>query len=161
MLCPKCYGKLSKDKSQCLYCGFEMKELEDASNKQAKQAKKTIYRDDVLYTAKLPYDVSKKRLLLFSIFLGLFGVHDFYVGKFWQGLYKAVTISITLILATILIIMNTITNNIVKTIFDFVSVFQGLAIIFWIWDIFSIAFERYKVPVYKDEFSKQKQLYKK
>ena len=29
MLCPKCYGKLSKDKKRCLYCGFDMKQLED------------------------------------------------------------------------------------------------------------------------------------
>ena len=155
MLCPKCYGKVDKKEQRCKYCGFYMNELDGASNKQAKKAKKTIYKDDILYTTKVPYDVSKKKLLLFAIFLGLFGVHDFYVGKFWQGLYQCISVTIAIILTTTLMIMNTIFDNVVQRIFELWLYFQGLAVIFWIWDIFKITFERFKIPVYKESFSKK------
>ena len=154
MLCPKCYGKIDKNQQRCIYCGFYMNELKNATNKEAKRIKKTIYKDDILYTTKIPSDVSKKKLILFSIFLGLFGVHDFYVGKFWQGLFFCITTSVTLILSTILMLMNTIYQNTIQTIFEFWTIAQGLAIIFWVWDIFKISFERFKIPVYKDSFSK-------
>lgn len=155
MLCPKCYGKVDSKQQRCQYCGFFMKELDNASNKQAKKAMKSIYKDDVLYSTKIPYDVSKKKLLLFAIFLGLFGVHHFYVGKLWHGLFMCITMSVTLILAIILIAINTIFDNVVQRIFEFWLIFQGLNIIFWVWDIFKIMFERFKIPVYKDSFSKK------
>ena len=161
MLCPKCYGKLSKDKKRCLYCGFDMKELDDASNKQAKKIKHTIYKDDILYTTNVPYDVSKKKLLLFAIFFGLFGVHDFYVGKFWQGLYQCVVIGIVSILLVVQFALNTITQNWVQIALDVMAVFAGFATIIWIVDSIKIGFERFKIPVYKDEFSKDTMLYKK
>ena len=161
MLCPKCYGKLSKDKKHCLYCGFNMGLLENASNKEAKKIKHTIYRDDILYTTNIPYDVSKKKLLLFAIFLGLFGVHDFYVGKFWQGLYQCVVISISIVLLVISTIMNTITENFVTNAMAYLAIFAGLATIFWAVDIAKIALERFKIPVYSESFSQNSMNYKK
>ena len=154
MQCPKCYGKIDPNTKRCRSCGFNINSLDGATNKAAKKAKKTIYKDDILYTTKIPPDVSKKKLLLFSIFLGIFGVHDFYVGKFWQGLYLALSTGIATVLALVLIITNTIAQNLLQNIYAFVSVFEGLAVIITIWDIFKIAFERFKIPVYKDEFSR-------
>lgn len=155
MLCPKCYGKIDRKQQRCKYCGFYLSELDGASNKQAKKALKSIYKDDVLYSTKVPYDVSKKKLLLFAVFLGMFGVHDFYVGKIWQGLFQCISFVGALIFGTILIAMNTIFDNIIQRLAEFWLIFQGLALIFWIWDIFKISFERFKIPVYKDEFSKK------
>ena len=150
MLCPKCYGKIDKKQQRCQYCGFYMNQLDDASNKLAKQIKKTIYKDDILYSTRIPYDVSKKKLLLFAIFLGLFGVHDFYVGKFWQGLYICVSVSVTLILSIILMIMNTIYQNIIQTIFEIWSAFQGVALVMWFADIINISLERFKMFLSKN-----------
>lgn len=155
MLCPKCYGKINTKEQRCRYCGFYLNELDDASNKEAKKIKKTIYRDDILYTTKIPYDVSKKKLLLLAIFLGLFGAHDFYVGKIWQGIYQCISCTVAIILTTILIIMNTIFDNIVQSIFECWLYLQGIAVIIWVWDIFKISFERFKIPVYKESFSKK------
>lgn len=154
MQCPRCYNKIGKDKNRCDSCGFNINDLNDASNKEAKKALKSIYKDDVLYTTKLPADVNKKRLLLFSIFFGLFGVHHFMVGKFWTGLYMAVASGLTLIVTTILAYLNSITNNIFQIIFEFLTVFQGIAVIMWFSDIISIATNKFKVPVYKESFSK-------
>lgn len=156
MLCPKCYGKVDKKAQRCTYCGFNMSLLDNASNKEAKKIKKTIYKDDILFMKGIPADVSKKKLLLFSIFLGLFGVHDFYVGKFWQGLYLCISTSITLILAIILMTLNLITQNVFQTIFEFMTIFQGIAVIIWVTDIFKIGFERFKIPVYCKEFTDSK-----
>ena len=138
-----------------------MKQLEDASNKEAKKAKHTIYKDDILYTTNIPYDISKKKLLLLVIFLGLFGAHDFYVGKFWQGLYQCVVVSISFILLTIQFVMNTITQNWVQIALDCFAVFAGFAMIIWIVDIVKVGLERFKIPVYKKEFSDNTMLYKK
>lgn len=155
MLCPKCYGKVDKKQKTCTYCGFNLSALEGASNRQAKKALKTEYRDNVLYIGGIPEDVSKKKLILLSIFFGLFGVHDFYVGNFWRGLYKAITMSLTIILSTIVLSFGIVqVNNAFYIAYQFILVFQGLNILIWIFDIIRIFLERYKIPIYKDEFSK-------
>ena len=152
MNCPKCYSNIKKDKNRCDYCGFNLNELDNTSNKLAKKALKSPFKDDVLYTSKLPSDVSKKKLLLFAIFLGFFGVHNFYVGKIWQGIYNVIVTSLTAILGAILIIFPT--NTPVFYAFDFMLVFQGINVIWIVFDIFYISFNKFKVPVYKESFSK-------
>lgn len=155
MMCPKCYAKIAKGKNRCDSCGFNLNELKDASNKQAKMALKTVYRDDVVYTSQLPADVSKKRLLLFVIFLGIFGVHQFYVGKILSGLYNAIVSVLTIVFGAILLAGNIVaSNNIFYIIFQFMLVFQGINIILWIKSIIDVATNRFKVPVYKESFSK-------
>ena len=155
MLCPKCYGKVGKDQKRCTTCGFEISKLESASNKQAKKALKSIYKDNVLYLKGIPGDVSKKKLLLLSIFLGLFGAHDFYVGKFWNGLFKLIAASLTSILGMLVLSLGIVVqNNAIYIAFQFSLVFQGFNAVFWIADIIKIFLERYKIPVYDDSFSK-------
>lgn len=154
MLCPKCYGKVNKNQNRCEYCGFDLSQMQGATNKQAKIAKHTIYKDDILYTTNIPPDVSKKKLLLLAIFLGLFGAHNFYVGKFWQGLFMCLSTAITAVLGTIVSALGIIaSNNAVYIAFQFILVFQGLTVIFWVADCFKIFLERFKIPVYKDSFS--------
>lgn len=154
MNCPKCYSNISKNKNRCDHCGFNLNELNDTSNKKAKKALRTVYKDDVLYTSKLPADVSKVKLLLFAIFLGFFGVHNFYVGKIWQGLYNVLTTVITATLGVILIAFNIITNTPLYYAFQFALVFQGINVIALVFDIGNIALNKFKVPVYKENFSK-------
>ena len=155
MLCPKCYGRLKKGQVRCQHCGFNINTMQGASNKEAKKALKSIYKDDVLYTTEIPEDVSKKKLLLLTIFLGMFGANHFYVGRFWLGLYMCISSSIALISAAILGLTNAASNSILNNIFQFVLIFQGLNLIFWVMSILHVAFERYKIPVYKDDFSKK------
>ena len=157
MRCPKCYGKIVKEQTRCGTCGFNLALLEEGSNKEAKKALKGIYKDDVMFTTKIPLDVKKKKLLLFAIFLGLFGVHDFYVGKLYQGLYICICTTVTFILSSLVTALGIITaNNAIYIAYQFVLVFQGIAVLMWIADIFKIALERYKIPVYNEKFSKHK-----
>lgn len=150
MLCPKCYGKVNKNTNRCDYCGMRMSDLEGATNAQAKIALKSIYKDDVMYVEKLPKDVSKKRLLILSIFAGLFGAHDFYVGRLWRGLYKVFTLAF---LVCLIVIYGGSKNNIY---FAIAQILQGISILIWLVDILYISIDKYKVPVYKTLFSKGK-----
>ena len=110
-----------------------------------------------MYIGGIPEDVSKKKLILLSIFLGLFGAHDFYVGKLWQGLYKCITMCLTIVLSTIVLTFGIVyQTNFFYLAYQFILVFQGLNILFWILDIVKIFLERYKIPVYNDKFSRPK-----
>ena len=156
MLCPKCYNKVDKQQKRCGKCGFNLELIEGASNRQAKKALKSEYKDSVIYVGGIPEDVSKKKLILLSIFLGMFGAHDFYVGKFWQGLYKLITMILTIVSSSLVLMFGIVTQtNALYLTYQFVLVFQGFNVIFWFTDMLLIFFERYKIPVYKDEFSKQ------
>ncbi|HAJ77903.1 MAG TPA: hypothetical protein DCO89_02405 [Clostridiales bacterium] len=155
MLCPKCYGRIKKDQNRCYHCGFNINQMQGASNKQAKKALKGIYKDDVLYTTEIPEDVSKKKLLLLTIFLGLFGANHFYVGKFWQGLYMCISSSLALVLAVVITALNLSSQTVIDKIFQFILIFQGVNLVLWLMSIVNVAFGRYKIPVYKDEFSKK------
>lgn len=154
MICPRCYSKIEKNKNRCDYCGFNLNELKDASNKKAKLALKSPYKDDVIYSKQLPKDVDKKRLLIYTILLGLLGVHYFYVGRLWKGIYYAVINSVSVIIASLVIGLNIITNTPLYIASQFAAVFFALNIILWIIDIFDVTLNRFKVPVYKESFSK-------
>lgn len=154
MVCPKCYGRVNKNTQRCEYCGMRMNQLEGATNEDAKIAMKGIYRDDVLMTRKLPKDVSKKKLLWLSIFLGLFGVHNMVVGRKWRGIYQIT--SLVLMIAFYLLeiaIFGAIRSYYLPTILF--QVLEGISIVIWLGDVLMIAMNRYKVPVYKPEFSKK------
>jgi len=69
MLCPKCYARIKKEQVRCQHCGFNLNVMQGATNKEAKIAKKTIYKDDILYTTNVPQDVSKKSYCCFQYFL--------------------------------------------------------------------------------------------
>ena len=155
MICPKCYAKIKPEQIKCHNCGFDLRLMQDATNKAAKKAKRSVYKDDVLYTTQTPPDVKRKKLILLSIFLGLFGAHHFYVGKIWQGLYMLFSTVIGLSLSSVILAYGIIdANNVIYQIYQFALVFQGLAVIFWVVDMVKIFLRRYKIPVYRDEFSK-------
>ena len=157
MKCPKCYGKVKKEQKRCGTCGFDLTLIEEGTNKEAKKAMHSIYKDDVIYTQNIPVDVKKKKLLLFSIFLGLLGVHDFYVGKLYSGLYLCICTSVTAILSWIITAFSIMSsNNVFYVAYQFVLVFQGIAVLIWIADIFRIFLERFNIPVYSKKFSKNK-----
>ena len=152
MFCPKCYGRVNKNIQRCESCGMKMSEMDGATNTDAKLALKGIYKDDVLMTKKLPNDVSKKTILLLSIFLGIFGVHNFYVGRKAKGFYQIVS----LVLMGLGYLMEFVIFGAINGKFSWAfQILEGVAIIIWLGDIITIAFNRYKVPVYKTEFSKE------
>lgn len=153
MWCPKCYGGMNRKMGLCMHCGFRYKDLEGATNSQVRIARQEGKKEDIIFTDRLPEDVKKKKLLLFSIFLGLWGGHNYYVGKFKKAIFMT---SIFVIYMLFLVLQKfNIGTEFVNYFFTFVATIQGVSVIMWILDIFYIIFNRFKVPVYKEEFSKK------
>ena len=153
MWCPKCYGKLDKKQGVCFHCGFKMKNFEGATNSDVKIARANGKKEDILYTNILPPDVSRRKLLLYSIFLGLIGGHNYYVGRFGKAIFATIAFCLA-VLFTILQKAN-IATGFVNYFDTFVFLLQGIAVLIWLYDLICIIFKKYKVPVYKKEFSEK------
>ena len=154
MWCPKCYGGMNRKSGMCLHCGFRFSDLEGATNEKARIAKKEGKKEDVVYTDRLPEDVKKKTLLLYSIFLGLFGAHNYYVGKFKKAIFMTTIFVIHSLFATLY--SYKLGGSFISYFYTTVAVIQGVSIIMWVLDVIYIIINRFKVPVYKEEFSKKR-----
>ncbi len=157
--CPRCGYKMLEGTSECPDCGLDFSRFEIATNKEAKAKKRRGDRDYIINTKKLPSDVSFVKLLLFSIFLGAFGGHCFYVGRYLRG-----SILVTNMVAVILCVVfsNYLSQVDGGALIASISTIIGLIEFLWFWDIFAIATKRFKVPVAIDvegEILKQKQEY--
>lgn len=156
MNCPKCYGKIDKVSNRCKSCGFNMRELNGATHKDVRRARKEGFGEDVLYTSILPDDIKKKKLLLLCIFLGLFGGHSYYAGKLVKGLYSTI-VTIGLIVISSLHVAYVDIQNLMGIagawILSSLYLLMGFNLIMFITDLVAIISNKYKVSVYKDEFS--------
>jgi len=83
--CPYCKNWIRKFVAKCDRCGVTKEQIADASNQEAKQIKKGKRQGKIVYTRRRPDDVSLPKLLLLTIFLGVFGAHCFYVGRRLRG----------------------------------------------------------------------------
>jgi len=150
MRCPKCYGKLEKTTQICTKCGFKNAQIKNASNKKAKKLMRSGDGDLVLYTNILPYDLSKKTLVLLCGFLGLFGAHFFYVGRMFRALINLV-FSLFAFSFLILRTCNIVATGILLYIEFFVVFVFVFVLINSIFDFINILLNRFKVPVYIEE----------
>lgn len=156
MRCPNCYGKVDKTANICAKCGFNVNKLKNASNKKAKEMIRQGDADLCVNSKILPNDVSKKKLLLFSAFLGWFGAHYFYVGKMLKGFLTFLFGFFGLLFCVIDV---TIVGKfpywlqVVEFIFGFGFVF---VIINTIFDFINILRNKFSVPVYVEEDEKKK-----
>ena len=142
--CPRCGLKMYEGAQECSDCGLIFSRLEIATNKEAKAKKLRNDRDFIINTSKLPSDVSFLKLLLLSIFLGPFGAHCFYVGRYLRG-----SILLTDMIA---IIMFVVFNPQLVAIEDgklitALATISGAIMLIWFLDIFLIITKKFKVPV--------------
>lgn len=145
--------------SECPDCGLIFSRFEIATNKEAKAKKLRGDRTYIINTKKLPSDVNYWKLLLYSIFLGGFGGHCFYVGRYLRGSVLA-----TNMLAVIMIVIFSDQIALVGDggLLATLSTIIGIIELLWFWDIFAIITKRFKVPVAIDlegEMLKKKQEY--
>ena len=151
MWCPKCYGGMKKKEGFCPHCGFKLKDFEGATNGKIRIARANGVKDDILYTTDIPIDVSKKKLLLLCIFLGFMGAHNYYVGKFGRAIYSTVTF---VVWTTIVILMiSGVTSWVLKNFTSLFALLFGVSMVIWIFDLINIITKKFKIPVYKEEFS--------
>ena len=149
MKCPVCGAKMVDGKI-CKYCNVTSEQVYEASNKAAKIAFKEKRNDDVCYTTDIPKDVNKTKLTLFTIFLGVFGVGSFYVGRLYKGLYSAITAGLLFVFSILdYLVLNGIIGG--KMVIGFISSLVVwlfiVNLLMWISDVFGLVFKTFKVPV--------------
>ncbi len=145
MKCPVCGAKMIDGKI-CKYCNVTNEQVLMASNKEAKKAFKEKRNSDVCYTTDIPNDVNKRKLVLFTVFLGVFGVNSFYVGRLYKGLYAAISAGLAFLFALLnyFIIEPNVILEWGYSISVWLLVFNVLV---WFADIVALLFKKYKVPV--------------
>lgn len=159
MRCPKCYGSVDKRRQICKHCGFKLKDMDGATHKAVKQARKDGFGMDVMYTNKLPSDIKKKKLLLLCIFLGMFGAHNFYAGHKIKAIYSLIVSIVMFTFATLIAVYQLpvvalyLISPYLVWVYSFTLLFMGINIFLFIYDLIAIITNKFKVSVYKDEFS--------
>ncbi len=142
--CPRCGTKCMLSQNRCPECDLIFSRLEFASNKAAKKQLRKFNRDFVVYTKDLPKDVSFIKLLLLTIFCGLFGAQYYYVGKYEKGILMTISF-VYLVLCTI---FNAYLVAYMETMFLYFPI--GVAGMAWMVSIVYVASRKFKVPILID-----------
>ncbi|MBQ7352135.1 MAG: NINE protein [Clostridia bacterium] len=149
MRCPVCGAKLVA-KQVCPYCKITDTQILNASNKKVKEYRKTGNKDLIHYTNIIPNDVSRVKLLLFTIFLGWIGVNHFYIKRpirAWFSVIATVgSFSMMLVVMTIGQTIPTIAT-ILNLLYEVLFYSMAINVLLWVGDIFGCIFKSMKIPV--------------
>ena len=115
------------------------------------------FEGEIVLTNNLPSDVSRVKLVLFSLFLGMFGAHNFYVGRYFKAILQCVLgvafLGIAIAVGVLVdgaIIPTTffgIQTNMTDMLF-FVGLLVGMyPVVSWLFDAFAVAIKKYEVPI--------------
>ena len=143
--CPRCGNECLLSQAKCDECGLLFARVEEATNKAGKIRLARHQKEMVLYVRRCPNDVKKWKLIIITIFLGLFGGHYFYVGRWKLGLTM-------LCYFFAVLFMGVIFNAYFLTLWSgqFFSIFgpiTGIYTLIWLNDITRVCFNRFKIPV--------------
>lgn len=125
--------------TKCEECGLIFSRLEFATNKAAKNKIKKGDRDYILYTSNLPKDLSHTKLLIYTLFLGLFGAQYYYTGKYIKG----ILMSAMMAYAIVCVIFNAYLVNYLSILY----VPIGVGVLAWIVSCVYVICKKFKVPV--------------
>ena len=147
MRCPICNAKMPK-KMICPYCKVRGDQVVYGSNIEAKKLVRNKIDQDVVFSKTRPYDVNKTKMLLLTIFLGIFGVHNYYIGRIRRGILYNIGVAL-LIVASFFIEYNmrVWNNNLIDQICKICSVWGVVVVACWILDIFAVWLGYFKYPV--------------
>lgn len=143
--CPRCGTKNDYTQQRCTECGLIFSRVENGSNQLAKDLIMTGQKDMVIKAPMFPKDVSKKKFMFLCGFLGFFGAHNFYVGRFIKAIYQLV-VGVFSVLATMLSGISPFFDNATTFLFVFVAVDAFM----WIFDLIDGALNKYRIPVAVD-----------
>lgn len=141
--CPRCDEKMLENQKVCPDCGLVFSKLKEATNAEAK---KQFFKKDktIIMVKETPKDVNKRNLLLFSGFLGIFGAHNFYIGRY----YKAIFTFVFGLFSLIYVSLPSVSESLLTAVsLPLLNIPLGLVGIFWVSDFIAIVFGKYKIPV--------------
>ena len=144
--CPRCNARMNEHAPSCIDCGLNFSKLDKATNLEAKRAFHMHEKERVVYVTKLPSDLRKAALLIWCAFVGLFGAHQFVIGKYFKGLFYAFFTLMANVLA-ILDVLGIAHTNFFETVTHIVYLVWVVILVLWLTDLFNIIFNRFKVPV--------------
>ena len=153
MTCPLCGCKMP-NKTMCIYCKITGDQVENASNKKAKEKIKNHDRKEVYYSTTMPKDVNRTKLLLLTLLLGYLGVGSYYVGRYGKGLYSTLSWVIYLPFAITNAVLNG-QSKAFKLLSEIFAVFVMIAIVLWVADTIAVIAKIYKMPVVLGEKKKK------
>lgn len=140
-VCPRCSEKCDITDTKCPDCGLIFARLEFGSNKLAKKNILAKNKDHVVYTTTLPKDLKRRNLLLLCGFLGIFGAHNLYCGRYLKGIYMFFCGILTLACVTF-------TNYwFTDTLLYASSIPCGIMAFMWLFDFINLCLGKFKVPV--------------
>lgn len=149
MRCPICGAKMVQ-KQICPYCKITDTQVLGASNKKVKECRKQGNKDLIHYTTVIPKDLSRMKIILFTIFFGIIGINHYYVNRSVRASFS-MTSTIGSILIFIMYLAIKFSTNFGEVLFSIVYqiIFYCMAInvVLWILDIFGVLFKTFKVPV--------------
>lgn len=149
MRCPICGAKLVA-KQICPYCKITDDQITSASNKKVKKYRKTGNKDLICYTNVIPNDLSRLKIILYTIFLGWFGINHLYVSRPIRGIYSIISTigSFLMIILALLIQSYSKAGLIIYQIFYNIFFYMmAINVILWACDIIAVIFKSFKVPV--------------
>ncbi len=142
--CPRCGIKCLTGTESCPDCGLVFSRLEIATNKDAKRKIKRHDKDFIIKTTNIPSDVSYVKLLLLTIFVGVFGGHCFYVGRYSRGIMFLIN---SLLLMSYVIFNKYLVNLDEGRLLAALSTIGGLFLLVWAYDVISVILKKFKIPV--------------
>ena len=160
--CPYCKSKNPIAGRYCGACHLDFYQLDKCTNSEAKKMLRhrrfgETFEGEIVNVTTLPKDVSYSKLLLYSLFLGLFGAHNFYVGRYFKAtmqcifgvLFIGLAAAVTILLESPIIMVNFLggTYALTNVLFFFnliVGIFPATT---WLFDTFAVLFKKYEVPI--------------
>ena len=143
--CPRCGEKNLEQALKCSDCGLVFSRMELATNKAAKKMIKQGQKDKVVYVKSTPKDLKRWKLILLTIFTGLWGGHLFYVGRYNKAIFMLI-FGLIYIVGGILSISNLLSKGIEMVVYFCV----GILGFCWLFDVLDVCIFRLKIPVYID-----------
>ena len=140
--CYRCGNKNLSTSFRCSECGMIFSRAESGSNIIAKNLIIAGKSNQTVKVPMFPKDVSKKKFLLLCFFLGIFGAHNFYVGRYKKAIFQLICGLTAVVITAIGAII-----PFLNTLMSFISFPIGVDGVFWFWDFFEGVFNKYKIPV--------------
>ena len=160
--CPYCKSKNPLASRYCGACHLDFYQLDRCTNTEAKKMLKhrrfgETFEGEIVNTSNLPSDISRGKLIIYSIFFGLFGGHNFYVGRYFKAILQcilgvlfvgfAIAIAILLDYASIPVVFFGIGTNLVNLLFLFSLLVGIYPVVSWFFDVIAILLNKYEVPI--------------
>lgn len=165
MRCPNCSARMRKDFNQCIKCGTKIEDIKKASHLLALKARKEYQPDLVVYSTIFPSDLSYKKTLLLCIFLGWFGMHCYFVHRYFKAILLSCFSAVFLIFAVPLgsflqtgdagFLTDFMATLVGTGLYVFPCTLGAIAVLMWAFDILELCFKNFPVPVVLPEPEKK------